>query len=42
MWNQNYFTYITTNPRKTVFYVGVTNDLEKRLTEHYENRVKGE
>ena len=40
MWNQNYFTYITTNPRKTVFYVGVTNNLERRLTEHYENRGK--
>lgn len=38
MWNQNYFTYITTNPHKTVLYVGVTNDLERRLTEHYENR----
>lgn len=38
MWNQNYFTYITTNPRKTVFYVGMTNDLERRLAEHFENR----
>jgi len=42
MWNQNYFTYITTNPRKTVFYVGVTNNLERRLTEHYQNRGKPE
>lgn len=42
MWNQNYFTYITTNPRKTVLYVGVTNNLETRLTQHYENRGKPE
>ncbi len=42
MWNQNYFTYITTNPRKTVLYVGVTNDLEVRLAQHSENRGKPE
>lgn len=38
MWNHNYFVYITTNPRKTVFYVGMTNNLEARLAEHKENR----
>ena len=42
MWNHNYFTYITTNPRKTIFYVGMTNDLERRLAEHRENRGKPE
>jgi len=40
MWNHNYFTYITTNPRKTVFNVGMTNDLERRLAEHRENKGK--
>ena len=30
--------YITTNPGKTVLYTGVTNDLERRLLEHYQNR----
>ncbi|MEQ8627945.1 GIY-YIG nuclease family protein [Ekhidna sp.] len=34
----NFFAYITTNPRKTVLYAGMTNDLEQRLTEHYLNR----
>ncbi len=34
----NYFTYIVTNPAKTVLYTGITNDLEQRITEHYLNR----
>jgi putative endonuclease len=36
----NYYTYITTNPGKTTFYTGVTNDLYRRLQKHYENRGK--
>ncbi len=38
MKQHNYFVYIVTNPNKTVLYIGVTNDLETRLTQHYENR----
>lgn len=34
----NYFIYITTNPKKTTLYVGVTNDLHTRMLQHYENR----
>ena len=34
----NYYIYIITNPRKSVLYTGVTNDLERRVSEHYENR----
>ena len=30
----NYFVYITTNPKKTVLYTGVTNDLGRRMEEH--------
>ena len=36
----NYFVYITTNPKKTVLYIGVTNDLKRRLFEHQENKAK--
>ena len=38
----NYFVYITTNPGKTVLYVGVTNDLPARMQEHFNNRGKPE
>ena len=38
MWNQNYFVYIITNPGKTVYYVGMTNDLERRILQHRENK----
>ena len=34
----NYFVYITTNPHKTALYIGVTNDLRKRLFEHQEGK----
>ncbi len=34
----NFFVYITTNPGKTVLYVGVTNDSERRLFEHFHNK----
>jgi putative endonuclease len=33
-----YCVYITTNPAKAVLYIGVTNDLARRLGQHYENR----
>jgi len=38
MKEHNYFVYITTNPNRSVLYTGVTNDLERRITEHYLNR----
>ncbi|MEN0056115.1 MAG: GIY-YIG nuclease family protein [Mucilaginibacter sp.] len=37
MWNHNYYVYITTNPNKTVLYVGVTNDIRVRLLQHKQN-----
>lgn len=34
----NYFVYIVTNPSREVLYIGMTNDLKRRLMEHFENR----
>jgi len=31
----NFYTYILTNSSKKVLYTGVTNNLERRLCEHY-------
>jgi putative endonuclease len=31
----NFFTYILTSYNKKILYTGVTNDLDKRLYEHY-------
>jgi putative endonuclease len=33
-----YYVYITTNPTRSTLYIGVTNDIGKRLQQHYENR----
>lgn len=38
MKQHNYFVYIITNPRKTVLYTGVTNNLQIRMQQHFENR----
>jgi putative endonuclease len=35
----NYFVYITTNKIKSVLYIGVTNNLQKRLFEHKEDAL---
>jgi putative endonuclease len=42
MWNYNFYVYITTNPEKTVLYVGVTNDLNSRIYQHTANSGKSE
>lgn len=33
-----YFVYITTNPARSSVYVGMTNNIQRRMKEHYENR----
>jgi putative endonuclease len=34
MRHQSYFVYILTNQRHTVLYLGITNDLPRRLSQH--------
>ena len=38
--NYDFWVYILTNWKKTVLYVGMTNNLSRRLAEHYANRGK--
>ena len=35
---QTYYTYIISNPKRTVLYTGITNNIARRLIEHYLNR----
>ena len=36
-----YFVYIITNKKDGVLYIGVTNDIERRIFEHKNKLVKG-
>jgi len=38
---KNYYVYILTNYEKTVLYIGVTNNLERRLSEHKQELIDG-
>lgn len=38
---KNYYIYILTNKRKTVLYVGVSDNLVKRVWQHKNKVVKG-
>jgi len=37
----NYFVYIMTNKFKNVLYIGVTNNLRKRVFEHQSGKLDG-
>lgn len=39
--SHSYYVYIITNTYRTTFYIGVTNDLRRRLEEHNENIKNG-
>jgi putative endonuclease len=34
MTSKKFFVYILTNKNKTVLYIGITNNLERRISEH--------
>lgn len=39
--SQTYYVYIITNPYRSTFYIGMTNNLSNRLKQHQENIKKG-
>ena len=41
MTEKAYYVYLLTNWNNKVMYVGITNNLERRIYEHKENFVKG-
>jgi putative endonuclease len=38
---KEYYIYIATNQRNTVLYTGITDNLERRMSEHKSKLIKG-
>lgn len=38
---KSYYVYILTNMHNNVLYTGITNDLERRISEHKNKKYKG-
>lgn len=38
---KTYYIYLITNKRNTVLYTGITNNLNRRISEHKGNLIKG-
>ncbi|GAA4008247.1 GIY-YIG nuclease family protein [Hymenobacter fastidiosus] len=36
--HHHYYVYLVTNPAKTSVYTGVTNDVQRRIQEHFDSR----
>jgi len=41
MKENNYYVYILTRERNSVFYIGITNNLRRRVYEHKEGLISG-
>ena len=39
--DHNFWVYLVTNEHDNVLYVGMTNDLERRITEHRAGEIPG-
>ena len=37
---KDYYVYITTNQKKTVLYIGMTNNLTIRLDQHFQDSIR--